>query len=120
MASYNSITFYPLAEDGTSWPAWEQEPNVNVRHIPYSDTDDIQFSGLGNFQVKVRAEVQGDTNMKTLRASVDGVARTLTDLRGYNFADTYLIKVENLRRWDGGEVWTCVLTFMKTSNVTNL
>jgi hypothetical protein len=100
------------------WPGWEQKSTVSVRHIPYSDTDDIQFGGLGNFQLTVQAEVSSSANVITLRGSVDGVARTLGDFRGNSYTNCYLTDISEIRAHDTIDVWTCKLTFMRTSNVS--
>lgn len=117
MASYNSVTFYPLAEDSMFWPYWEQELVTTRRHIPYSDTDDLQFGGLSNFKLEVEAEITSDANLATLRSSMDGTGRTLTDFNGTNYTDCYLTGMADIRKWDnsGVDKWVCTLTFERTS-----
>ena len=113
MTTYNGVTFTVLAEDSMFWPTWENEGNVSVRHIPGGRNDDIQFGGRGFARVSLKAHVTSDADMATLRGSLDGTARTLGDLRGGNYTNTYLTKISNLRRWDGGETWTCEMEFMR-------
>lgn len=112
MGSFNSVTFQEILDQDIYRAHWSQEPNVSVRHIPYSTSDDVQFGGRGNNRLTVEVLITADADIDTMRASVDGTARTLT-LYSSNYSNTYLIGVGEPKRFDASANWRVPLTFMR-------
>lgn len=112
MGSYASVTFSELLEPPIYRAHWRQEPNVSIRHLPYSNTDDVQFGGRGSHRVTVEVLIQADADIDAIRASVDSTARTLT-LYSTSYPNTYLIDVGTPKRFDSQAVWRVTLTFLR-------
>lgn len=113
-STYAGVTFGVRVESGAWAPHWRQPSNISVRHIPYSNLDDVQSGGRGNFRLEVLARVTSLANLVTLQSSVDLTARTLT-LEGTAYTTTYLIEVGQPRRIarTGVDHWEVPLTFMR-------
>ncbi len=112
MATYNSVTINVL-KIGETPIFWEQESNMVRRHIPYSNKDNIQSGGRGNFVMKISCYLTSAADLATLQASVGTTARTLGSLDGSNYSNTYLIAVRNPHKLgkESFNYWACELEF---------
>lgn len=110
MSSYNGATFLCRIPDGFR-PDWEQEPNVNRRHIPYANRDDVQGGGRGNLRITIPAKISDDSGLALLRAAVGVTKRTLADYYGTNYTNTMLVAVRSPRRLANTAEWFVDLDF---------
>lgn len=111
MTTYAGVTLIFLTTRAQG-PSWEQTPNVAIRHIPYSNRDDVQSLGLGNPRLRVTASIPDDAGMAVLQAAVGTTQRTLVDYQNANWPNTLLISVTNPVRYPTGK-WQADLEFMR-------
>ena len=79
MSTFNGITFTPLRDsDGWRYP-WKRAPYWAQQHYPDTNTDEVQFGGLGNPSVTVEVLVDVDADVASLEALVNGSAYTLAN-----------------------------------------
>ncbi len=95
MAQFGTIVF-DTRVDGSFRPDWEQELNVNRRHIPYSNVDDLQITGRSNKRITVEAVFANASDMATFRTYQDGSAKTLL-LHDGSFDLCFLVGMRNPR-----------------------
>ena len=110
MAQYNSVVFSVIGESGL-YQEWVQEPNVTVRHIPYSNQDDVQTAGRGNFTVTVGVLLETAGALAALQASVGSTARTLYEFLGATHASVLLVGVSDARRYGSSNKILATLSF---------
>ncbi len=110
MTTFAGVEFECLTLDGFR-PEWEQEPNIARRHIPYSNSDDVQHAGRGNYRMVIPAKLTSDADLATLRAAVGITPRTLGDYFGADYAGTMLTAVRSPRRVAWRAIWFVELEF---------
>lgn len=94
-------------------PDWNEESGVVKQHIPYSNTDNIQFMGRGSKEITVRVYVTSDTHWATLKTyKGDGVARTLAGFLGGSFSSVYLKEISG-ERSDFAQQWEGTAVFLR-------
>jgi hypothetical protein len=111
MATYNSVTFTVLLNDGIL-TLWQQEERVAITPIPNANYDDVQWMGLGNPTITLNTLIESEADLTALQASRGITKRSLTGVNGATYANTMLLKVTNARKSMGG-YWTADLTFMR-------
>jgi hypothetical protein len=72
----------------------------------------VQFGGRGSNRLTVEVLIQVDADIDTIRAALDGTARTLT-IYSASYANTYLIEVGDPKRFDAQAAWRVPLTFLR-------
>ena len=92
MGSYAGVTFGTRAEQAFV-PEFASEQNVTVTHIHNSDTDDVQFAGLGNRRVTWQIRLASLADYNTLRAAQGATLRTLTKYDGTTTSNVMLIEL---------------------------
>lgn len=97
MATYGAVTFDILV-DGPWAPYWSQDQKVEVRHIPSSNQEELQFLGTTGNRLAVTALVRNQADIGTLQSYVGPTPRTLVGVFGQDWPNTYLIAVRNPRR----------------------
>lgn len=113
MGTYNAVTFQEILDQDVYRLHWAQENNVSIRHIPYSNQDDVQFGGRGSFTVTVEVLLLADADLTALQAiQGDGTARSLT-LYSTVYANSYLMRVGDARRFDAQAAWRVALSFLR-------
>lgn len=111
MTTYATVTFHILIPGG-ALPVWVQDAGIVVQHIPYSNLDDVQSVGRGNFRLSVSAVVQSDVGIGVLQAAVGVVKRTMVGYMGSDWTNTILIGVSDPRKYASGQ-WKVNLEFMR-------
>lgn len=111
MSTFNGITFTPLRDsDGWRYP-WKRAPYWAQQHYPDTNTDEVQFGGLGNPSVTVEVLVDVDADVASLEALVNGSAYTLANFpTGTTYTNVRLRDCQ-LRRRPWAAEWRGTLTF---------
>lgn len=112
MASYGGVSFDVLKVDGFTRPEWLRQPRITVRPIPGANKDDLQSTGLGNWEITVEAESTQAGAIATLVGLQGVTKRTLTSLFGANHSNVMLTRVEGAT-YDVGTRATVRLTFVR-------
>ncbi len=110
MPTYNSVGF-DVVMDGDWRPEWEQEANINREHFPWTNKDDVQALGRGNYRITLTALIDSDADAAALRSSVGVTTRTLTDLFGTTYTGVMLVGYRRPRRHELEELWQVELEF---------
>lgn len=98
MATYGGITFRTMAPSGIV-PDWTSETQIARRHIPNSDTENLQFMGRGNYKISVICRFASQVDRALMRQLAgDGIGRTLADFLGETHSDVILVNVKNPQR----------------------
>ena len=72
MPSYHDIDFNTVTPR-TVRPLWTRRSNVSVTHIPYSDNDDVQSMGFGNWSVSFTADFDTEADLTSVQALADAI-----------------------------------------------
>ncbi|HEV2123135.1 MAG TPA: PKD domain-containing protein [Chloroflexota bacterium] len=113
LATFDSIPFKPIVRGGIWRPRWTREHHVSVKHILYSDFDDVQSGGSGDWTITLEAYLATASDHDELVARQDATLRPLA-LFGDNFAGAMLWKVEDGKTYHLDEQQTTVkLTFRR-------
>ncbi len=98
MTQYAGVTFEVYAADQFTRPDWEREHYDSSDHIPFSNRDHVQRSGLGNELITVPVVLSSDGAWAALKAAQGTTKRTLTDLFGQTYTGVMLRKARSPRR----------------------
>lgn len=85
--TYGSIDFNIMLESGAV-SDWVRELVVSRTHIPYSNTDDVQITGLGGYKLTLKALLENADKLTTIAGYMDGTGRNFTDAAGTTFSGT--------------------------------
>ena len=116
MTTFNSITITPLRDsDGYSAP-WKRAPRWSVEHYPDTNTDEVQFGGLGNAVCTVEVLVDSDADAASLQALVNGTAYTLADFPSGTTYTGVRLRDWNLKRRPWAAEWRGTLVFEREAS----
>lgn len=117
--TYGTATFEMEVDDRQGFrPHWQRESHYERRHIHGSNTDDVQFSGLGNERLTIPIYVESDSAMATLLGyRADGIARTLSNPFGDSatYTNVYLVEITGVQRQTFAARWMAQAIFEKVS-----
>jgi hypothetical protein len=110
MAEYAAVQFSPqLVSD--FHPDFDRELVVQRTHIPYSDSENVQVAGKGNWRVTLPIVVQSDADRLALIAAMGATPRTLSDFFGRTETNVMLVAVGGSQRTWMQQIWVLVVTF---------
>lgn len=107
---YGGVPFLVIS-DTNRYPDWTRAGNISRRHIPYSDTDDVQAAGLGHFRIMVEILVEVPTDLQILIGYVGATGRALDDFAGSDYSNVLLTSLTQISRWSVGDAWRAVAEF---------
>lgn len=93
----NTVTIKVHTRDGLV-PDWHREPRWNRRPIAYSNREDLQFGGLGNWQLSFTAVMNSAEEYARILSWVGDTPRVLSDWFGTTYPDVYVYSVGQPRR----------------------
>lgn len=109
--TYAGIAF-DVEGNGAFGPMPQRESHISSRHIPYSNKDDEQTGGLGNWRVALKVTNLTEAGLVALQnIAADGIARDLADFRDGTVSNAYLIAVRDPMRLKKGALFTATLEF---------
>lgn len=108
--SYGGVPFRVTSETNR-YPHWTRTANITRRHIPYSDTDDVQAAGLGHFRITVEILGEVSTDLLTLVSMIGVTGRALDDFGGSNYTNVMLTNLTPITRWSVGDAWRALAEF---------
>lgn len=101
MTTFNGIGFDVDISDKNGWqPDWRRQTYYSRKHYPDTNTDELQFGGLGNKQITVLACVDSAADVATLQGYV-GSTYALNDFLGSSYASATLLdlRIKGRRPW---------------------
>ncbi len=107
---YGGVPFQIISPTNI-YPDWTRAPNISRRHIPYSDTDDVQAAGLGHFRITVEILVEVPADLQTLISFQGVTGRALDDFGGSNYTNVLLTSLTQITRWSVGDAWRALAEF---------
>jgi hypothetical protein len=112
LPAYAGVVFEPWSDSRVRWrPEWQRRGEVSRRKIAYSDLEDLQFLGLGNWYVELTVVVSSYADLQALQGLKGVRRRPLQNLFGRSYGEVMLTDFKNPRHHVARDLWTAELAF---------